>query len=106
MQFDKDINSPNKHLFEQARALLLSYDGVKETKKARITTYSLKDRGVCHMRTTPYGIDFGFLKGSRMENELKLLTGNGKVMRILPVKGELVEKEARYYIDQAVKLAE
>ena len=33
-----------------------------------------------------HGIDFGFLKGARMKDKYGLLTGNGKVMRVLPLK--------------------
>jgi hypothetical protein len=57
MQFDIDILSQNKDLFLEARALLLSFDGVLEARKVRITTYSDKNGGICHMRTMPYGID-------------------------------------------------
>lgn len=103
MQYDQDMESPYKELFLQARTVLLSYPGMIETKKLRITTYS-SGGGVCHMRTMPYGLDFGFLKGARMKDELGLLTGSGKAMRVLPVKGSFNEKDARYYIDQAIEL--
>ncbi len=104
MQYDTDIQSLHKELFLQARELLLSYEGMIETKKPRITTYAVPGGGVCHMRTMPYGIDFGFLKGAKMEDKLNLLTGNGKAMRVLPVRGDLNEENARYYIDQAMSL--
>lgn len=104
MQFNTDINSPHKELFLQARELLLSYEGMVETKKPRITTYSTKSGGICHMRTTAYGIDFGFLKGAKMEDKLKLLTGDGKAMRVLPIKDEYNEQDVRYYLDQAIGL--
>lgn len=63
MQFDIDLQSVHKELFLEARKFLLSIDGIIETKKERITTYSNNKGGVCHMRTMPYGIDFGFFKG-------------------------------------------
>ena len=86
MQYDNDLESEHKELFLQARKFLLSFDGIVETKKERITTYSNEKGGICHLRTMPYGIDFGFLKGAKMEDNLGLLTGNGKTIRVLPQK--------------------
>ena len=103
MQFEKDLASEFKDLFLQARALLLSYEGIVESKKDRITTYSNSKGGICHMRTMPYGIDFGFLKGAKMEDKLGLLTGKGKSIRILPQK-ELDKKAVEYYLEQALAI--
>lgn len=103
MQYDKDVQSDFKELFLQAREFLLSFDGITETKKERITTYSNEKGGICHMRTMPYGIDFGFLKGAKMEDNLGLLTGKGKAIRVLPQK-ELNRKAVAYYIEQAIKI--
>ena len=55
------------------------------------------------MRTMKHGIDIGFLKGVHMEDKYSLLTGSGKVMRVLPM-GELDIAVVRYYVDQAVKI--
>ena len=103
MQYDKDLQSEHKDLFLQAREFLLSFDGIIETKKERITTYSNAKGGICHMRTMPYGIDFGFLKGAKMEDDLGLLTGKGKAIRVLQQK-ELDKKSVEYYIKQALAL--
>jgi len=103
MQFEKDLQSEFKDLFLQARELLLSYEGIFETKKNRITTYSNNKGGICHMRTMPYGIDFGFLKGAKMEDELGLLTGKGKAIRVLPQK-ELDREAIEYYLKQALEI--
>ena len=103
MQYDKDLQSEHKDLFLQARAFLLSFEGIIETKKERITTYSNKKGGICHMRTMPYGIDFGFLKGAKMEDKLGLLTGNGKAIRVLPQK-ELNKEAVEYYLKQALEI--
>jgi len=103
MQFDKDLQSEHKALFLEAREFLLSFEGIQETKKERITTYSDINGGICHMRTMPYGIDFGFLKGSKMKDKFGLLTGNGKAIRVLPLKK--MNKEAiKYYIEQAIEI--
>lgn len=85
MQFSIDMKSEFKMLFNSARKILLEDYNLKETKKDRITTYSDDIGGICHMRTMQHGIDIGFLKGARMNDEHKLLTGSGKVMRVLPI---------------------
>jgi len=103
MQYDKDLESEHKNLFLQAREFLLSFEGIIETKKERITTYSNDKGGICHMRTMPYGIDFGFLKGAKMEDKLQLLTGKGKAIRVLPQK-ELNKKAVEYYLKQALEI--
>lgn len=104
MQFDKDLSSPYKDLFLKARALLLSFDGIVETKKERITTYSNSHGGICHMRTMPYGVDFGFLKGAKMEDKYAVLTGKGKAIRVVPQKEKLDKEVITYYIEQAISI--
>lgn len=104
MQFDKDLKSEFKNLFLKAREIILSFDGIVETKKERITTYSNEKGGICHMRTMPYGVDFGFLKGAKMEDKFSALTGKGKAIRVLPQKKELNEEIIRYYMNQAIQI--
>jgi len=104
MQFEKDLESEFKDIFLQAREILLSYDGFIETKKDRITTYSNSKGGICHLRTMPYGVDFGFLKGAKMENKDGMLIGNGKAIRVLPQKGNLNVELIRYFVQQAIKI--
>ncbi len=105
MQFEKDLMSEHKALFIEARAYLLSFKGIIETKKERITTYSNKGGGICHMRTMPYGIDFGFLKGTKLNDELGLLIGKGKSIRVLPQE-KLNKEVIEYYLKQAIKINE
>lgn len=103
MQYDIDINSEHKNLFLKARKYLLSFDGIVETRKERITTYSDQNGGICHMRTMPYGIDLGFLKGAKMDDDLGLLTGKGKLIRVLPQKS--FDKDiVGYYLRQAIAI--
>lgn len=104
MQFDKDLQSSFKELFLQARELLLSYDGMHETKKERITSYSDSKGGICHMRTMPYGVDFGFLKGAKMKDKDSLLSGKGKAIRVLAQKGQLNEDVIHYFVKQAIEI--
>ena len=103
MQFDKDLKSEFKDLFLHAREILLSFEGIIETKKDSITTYSNSKGGICHLRTMSYGIDLGFLKGAKMEDKFGLLTGKGKAMRVLPQK-ELDRETLEYYLRQALAL--
>lgn len=104
MQFEKDMESKHKALFLKARKFLLVIENVIENKKKRITTYSTNSGGLCHVRTMEYGIDIGFLKGAKMNDKYGLLTGNGKVMRVLPLR--MFDKEiVAYYIDQAIDLS-
>jgi hypothetical protein len=104
VQFDIDVDSKHKELFLNAREFLLTFSLI-ETKKERITTYSDKNGGICHMRTMPHGIDIGFLKGARMEDQFDALTGTGKVMRVLPLTSINKEK-IEYYLKQALAINE
>ncbi|CAM1370970.1 conserved protein of unknown function [Tenacibaculum soleae] len=83
----------------------MSFDGIIETKKERITTYANKNGRICHLRTMPYSIDFGFLKGAKMKDELGFFTGNGKVVRVLSVK-EFDKNVVTYYLKQAIEINE
>jgi hypothetical protein len=103
MQYDLDLKSENKALFLSARKLLMSFEGIAELKKERITTYSNDKSGICHMRTMPHGIDIGFLKGVQMEDKYKRLTGTGKVMRILPLSS-FDKTIVTYYVKQAIQI--
>ncbi len=102
MQFDTDLQSPHKDLFMLLRNILIEV-GLEETKKERITTYSYKGGGVCHMRTMSYGVDIGFLKGVQFEDKYHALTGKSKKMRVLAL--EMFKEEwVRYYLKQAIEI--
>lgn len=103
MQFDKDIASDHKDIFEAVREILLSVDGMVETKKPRITTYSISKSGVCHLRTMPHGVDIGFLKGVQMQDKYGALSGHGKKIRVLSLK-EIDSEMIKYYLKQAIKI--
>lgn len=103
MQFDRDLQSPNAALFQAARNLLLKTDGIVETKKPRITTYSDANGGICHLRTMPHGVDIGFLKGAKMQDQHGLLIGQGKAMRVLPMTS-MNQSVLKYYLAQAIAL--
>lgn len=101
MQYEKDLASPYKELFLAVREILLAIDGIEETKKEKITTYSYRGSGLCHMRTMPNGIDVGFLKGFKFEDKYGLLHGETKRMRILSLEN-LLSPELDYYISEAI----
>ncbi len=103
MQFDIDMKSAHKELFMSMRKLLIEDYKLKEIKKDRITTYSDHKSGICHMRTMVHGIDIGFLKGIRLEDKYGLLTGTGKVMRVISMETLDVDC-VKYYIDQAINI--
>jgi len=103
MQFDIDMKSEHKLLFQSVRRILLEDYNLSESKKDRITTYGDDNGGICHMRTMKHGIDVGFLKGVHMDDKYRLLTGTGKVMRILPIS-ELNVVQVQYYVDQAIAI--
>ena len=103
MQFDLDTQSIHRDLFMSIRQLLMVDYGLNEIKKERITTYSDKNGGICHMRTMEYGVDVGFLKGVYLKDELAQLSGTGKLMRVLAIR-ELDKEKLKYYFDQAIML--
>ena len=103
MQYDIDIQSVYKNLFLDVRNLLLSNPSIVETKKEKITTYSDKNGGICHLRTTTKGVDIGFLKGIHLQDKLSLLHGKGKRIRIISLKG-YNEVVLLYYIQQALEI--
>jgi len=103
MQFDRDLASKYKTLFLQVRALLLEDSSVLEIKKPRITTYQYAGTGLCHVRTRPNGVDIGFLKGVQLIDELALLKGSGKKVRVLQAT-HYSKQQLTYYINQAKKI--
>mgnify|MGYP005988413057 FL=1 len=103
MQFDKDLLSEHKDLFLNVRSLFLSQNGITETKKERITTYSYNKKGVCHLRTMPYGVDIGFLKGIKLTDHFHLLIGTGKTLRVLPIKA-YNQMIIKHFITEAVEI--
>lgn len=106
LQFDKDMASEFKDLFNRVRAILLSISDIVETKKPRITTYSDKNGGICHLRTTATGVDMGYLKGAKFNDKYQVLTGTSKKMRVHSLLADqaLDELVLRFYIDQACGL--
>lgn len=103
MQFDKDLISEHKELFFKIRELIFSFEGIVENKKERITTYANADGNLFHMRTMPYGVDIGFLKGSKMKDNLNLLSGKSKVMRVLKIT-EDNQIIVGQYIKEAIRI--
>ncbi len=62
MQYQKDLSSEHKDLFPEVRKVLLGIAFVREIRKDKITTYTVRGACLCHIRTMPHGVDTGFLK--------------------------------------------
>ena len=103
MQFDKDMASTHAALFREVREFLLSHETIVETIKPRITTYSDENGGICHLRTMPHGIDIGFLKGAKMVDANRRLTGKGKAIRVLPL-AKFDRETVQDFVNQAFAL--
>lgn len=103
MQFEKDMESEFRELFLSVRQFLLSFEGIEETMKVRITTYSNKNGGICHIRTTEKGVDVGFLKGIQIPDKYGLLAGKTKKMRVYSIT-ELRKDVLGYYVAESLKL--
>lgn len=103
MQYDLDMQSEYKELFLELRGYLLSIEGMIEIKKTRINTYATDKGGICHMRTMPYGVDIGFLKGAKFTDTYGVLTGTGKAMRVLQIR-ELNKSVVEHYMNQALAI--
>ncbi len=102
-QFDKDLQSDNRELFLQIREYILSFEGVREVKKQRITTFLNSLGGICHLRTMPHGVDIGFLKGAKMTDQRGRLAGSGKAIRVLSLSS-FEPETIRDYLRQGLQL--
>lgn len=100
-QFQNDLESNQKNLFLQIREVLLSYKQMMELQKSIITTYANDNGPICNMRTMGKQVEITFLKGIKLKDKYKLLSGTGKEMRSMTLS-EFDEELLEYYIDQAV----
>ncbi len=103
MHFDKAIASSQAGLFLEIREFLLGFDGVRERRKAHVTSYVNKHGGLCHLHPTKAGVDVGFFKGVRLEDAYGRLWGDGKSKRWLSLES-LDEGLLLYYIVQAIEV--
>jgi len=81
MQFDKDMDGKYSELFLYIREILLSYEDMKEVKKANITSYFCEGSGICYLRTYETGLTIALFKGVHLEDRHNLLSGDGKTIR-------------------------
>ena len=102
MQYEKDMQSPFVALFQEIRSMLLNLEGIEEIRKTRITTYIGKKSALCHLRTTKQGVDIGFLKGAKFEDEYGRLSGDGKTLRVLSLTA-CERKLIEYYLSQGLR---
>jgi len=90
-QFDKDMNSVFAELFLEVREFLkkeINEEEVIERLSANITSYfSTKySSGFCYIRTTQEGLRIAWFKGIYLQDDYKLLQGNGKKLRFLTIR--------------------
>lgn len=97
------ITSSQAALFLEIRAFLLDFEGVREQRKAHVTSYVNKRGGLCHLHPTTTGIDVGFFKGVRLEDAYGRLWGPGKSKRWLSLD-RLDEALLLYYFIQAIEV--
>ncbi|NQZ84413.1 MAG: DUF1801 domain-containing protein [Nanoarchaeales archaeon] len=102
-QFEKDLESSSKNLFLDIREVLLSYPQMLELQKSIITTFADDNGPICNMRTMKQTVEITFLKGIKMKDRFKLLTGTGREMRSL-IMHKADTEILKYYIDQAVAI--
>lgn len=103
MHYDKAIVSGQAPLFLEIREFLLGFDGVRERRKAHVTSYVNRRGGLCHLQPTNAGIDVGFFKGVRLEDAYGRLWGSGKSKRWLSLD-YLDEGLLLYYFIQAIEV--
>ncbi len=102
-QFEQDFESGNKNLFLEIRDIIINYTQMTELQKTIVTTFANSDGPICNMRTYGKFVEITFLKGIRMKDKYKLLTGSGKEMRSISIS-EFNEELIRYYVGQAVTI--
>jgi hypothetical protein len=100
-KFEEDFETGNKNLFLEIRDIIISYPQMTEIQKSIVTTFANIDGPICNMRSADLAVEITFLKGIKMKDKYKLLTGSGKEMRTITIK-EFNEDLIRYYIDQAI----
>jgi len=100
-QFKLDLQSEHHDLFQQAPECLLSFEGVREARKPRITTYSHNNSGICHLRSMSDGIDIEFLKGTKFIDTSGRLTGESRAIRLLSLRRS-ERRTVTYYLLQAL----
>jgi hypothetical protein len=100
-KFEEDFETGNKDLFLEIRDIIISYPQMTELQKSIVTTFANVDGPICNMRSSGPAVEITFLKGIKMKDKHKLLTGSGKEMRVITIK-EFNKEVICYYIDQAI----
>ena len=102
-KFEEDFESGNKSLFLEIREIIIGYTQMSELQKSIVTSFADSNGPICNMSTRGKSVEISFLKGIRMKDKYKLLTGTGKEMRSITIT-EFNEDLIRYYVDQAVTI--
>jgi hypothetical protein len=102
-KFEQDFESGNKNLFLEIREIIINYPQMAELQKSIVTSFSNDNGPICNMSSKSNQIEITFLKGIKMKDKYKLLTGTGKEMRSIIIS-KFNEELVKYYIDQAVTI--
>ena len=102
-KFEEDFESGNKDLFMEIREVIISYPQMSELQKSIVTSFANDNGPICNMRSQKNSVEITLLKGIRMKDKYKLLTGTGKEMRSILVS-EFDKELIKYYIDQAITI--
>ena len=106
MQYNKDMDGTFSNIFKKARDIVLSFDGIKELKNQKQTSYSDLYGVVVMMRGKENMFVLSFGKGAKLQDDFAHLSGDGKIVRHwnLYSKKDLNEKVFRQIIKETMIL--
>ena len=110
MQIDKDLNSEQAELFLDVREFITSeiekyVQKVKEKYSENITSLFCKEfnSGFCYLRVKDDHVHIGWFNGSKINDKLGFLFGNGKQIRgqIVKILDEECKQAISFYVEQS-----
>ena len=105
-QYDIDINTELKELFQVVRGIILSYPYIREIRNAKQTSYRDEYSTVVMMRVRGDVLVLAFAKGFKLQEKYSMLEGSGKIVRHLYLRSmaELDEKLLCEMIEESLVL--
>lgn len=107
LQYDKDMNGEFSALFMKLRTIIMSYEGIKEIKNAKQTSYrDVYCRTVVMMRNRGDVFVVAFTQGANLMQKYPFLEGCGKIVRHLYFKtvDDVDESLLREMIEESLVL--
>jgi hypothetical protein len=79
-------------------------DDAKEKYSKHITSYFIKEGGVCYIKTKSNYVHIGWHRGTRIDDIYSLLEGNGKIVKGMRVDtlNEKYKEIIKDYINQTI----